>query len=523
MELNYHIRLGTATFIDKNINEKRIEKCIQDWFNRQGIEASIILTINDSKQILTINEIPCNYPDSLLEQIEQYVAKISDDNDVFGEMLVTQLLWLNSQELITEDFVKWYFSDLGILEPDFVTQLQKILIELVECKCSLKDKALINGLVKQILNENTSNWLWLYEVIFEQLNAKRVEIHIRKTYFIDIINSAENRNNFELLREYLFYENGIHYPPFEIIYDSSLPPQSYYFKINNYSSIPTFGLAFDKLLVNATTEVLGEIKGIPALNPANGNITSIISKNDQSKIEERAINKWDSFGYLVLSFSKFLRGYSFAFINIAYTENYLSKLGIWQQNTVILLQDKYADEITTQVLRRLAKENISILNGKLIAEAMLEYDYIVANSQDYIIFDERLPIYEDQVNGWRDNPELITEFVRSKMKRYISNTFRKGQNSLQVLQLDREIEEIISKTYTSSKSLTIDIINQINEAVKEEVQKFSVYSPSILTTNNIRPLLKRIIRHRFPDIPVLSYQELAAESNIQPLGRIVLK
>jgi len=46
--------------------------------------------------------------------------------------------------------------------------------------------------------------------------------------------------------------------------------------------------------------------------------------------------------------------------------------------------------------------------------------------------------------------------------------------------------------------------------------------PVLLTAIDIRRFVRKLIEGEFPDLPVVSYQEIVPEIRIQPLGRIQL-
>jgi type III secretion protein V len=66
--------------------------------------------------------------------------------------------------------------------------------------------------------------------------------------------------------------------------------------------------------------------------------------------------------------------------------------------------------------------------------------------------------------------------------------------------------------------------DKILEALRDEVGAYplSASAPVILTTIDVRPALRDLIAHEFPRLPVLAYQELSPEMNIQPIARISL-
>jgi type III secretory pathway component EscV len=42
----------------------------------------------------------------------------------------------------------------------------------------------------------------------------------------------------------------------------------------------------------------------------------------------------------------------------------------------------------------------------------------------------------------------------------------------------------------------------------------------ILTSEGVRPSVRRLLEPEFPDLPVLSYAELRPDVNVQPVARI---
>jgi len=53
--------------------------------------------------------------------------------------------------------------------------------------------------------------------------------------------------------------------------------------------------------------------------------------------------------------------------------------------------------------------------------------------------------------------------------------------------------------------------------------KVALQKPVLLTNFDTRRSLRRLLEHEFPDLAVLSYQELPADTNVQPIARISWK
>ena len=68
------------------------------------------------------------------------------------------------------------------------------------------------------------------------------------------------------------------------------------------------------------------------------------------------------------------------------------------------------------------------------------------------------------------------------------------------------------------------VVRKLVTRLKAEVGDISlqVQKPVLLTSMDIRRYVRKMIEGELYDLPVLSYQELTKEMNIQPLGRVSL-
>jgi type III secretion protein V len=87
--------------------------------------------------------------------------------------------------------------------------------------------------------------------------------------------------------------------------------------------------------------------------------------------------------------------------------------------------------------------------------------------------------------------------------------------------IEDTIRESIHKTATGSylalePQLSRDIVNAVTRAIGPDAAPSFV----ILTTAEIRRYVRRLVETEHPGLAVLSYQELAPEAEIRPLGRI---
>jgi type III secretion protein V len=159
----------------------------------------------------------------------------------------------------------------------------------------------------------------------------------------------------------------------------------------------------------------------------------------------------------------------------------------------------------TEVLQRLVQEDISIRNLRMIMQCLIEW-------------------------GQKEKePVLLTDYVRTSLRRYISYKYSGGQNILAVYLLNPDVEDVVRKSIrqTSAGSylaLEPEKAKKIIHNIQEEVGDFSQESnrPVLLTSMDIRRYVRKLIELELYELPVVAHQELTDEITIQPLGRIAL-
>jgi type III secretion protein V len=120
-----------------------------------------------------------------------------------------------------------------------------------------------------------------------------------------------------------------------------------------------------------------------------------------------------------------------------------------------------------------------------------------------------------------------TRPVRGALSRYITHKFSGGQNIIPAYLISKEIEDAVrgAVRQTSGASylaLSPDLHRQLITAMKNVISNVTPHSlpPVILAPMDIRRFMRKLIERDFPDLAVLSYQELDPGANVQPLERI---
>ncbi len=158
-----------------------------------------------------------------------------------------------------------------------------------------------------------------------------------------------------------------------------------------------------------------------------------------------------------------------------------------------------------EILQRLVSEDISVRNLRTVLESLIEWGQ---KEKDSV---------------------LLTEYVRSSLKRHISHKFANAQNILPAYMLAPAAEDTVRgaiRQTSAGSYLALDpaVSKRLVENIRRAVGDISAvaHKPVLLTSMDIRRYLRKMIEADLYDLAVLSYQELTQEVNIQPLARIEL-
>ena len=330
------------------------------------------------------------------------------------------------------------------------------------------------------------------------------------THYIDKNTREGKRFRAELpkLRSAIYYDLGVMLPSVHISGDAPLEETQYFIAVKEVPIV--YGsLRRDCVYVNDSAENLKifGIEGEDVRNPADLRPGSWIPAEQRGLAELAGLQIWEPSEVILLHLSRVMKRYAHEFVGIQETQAYLD----FAARGVPKLVEEVVPKIVgiaqvNDVLQRLVQEGISIRDIKSILEALSEWGRV------------------------EKDPTQLTEYVRGAMRRYISFRYAGIRESLFVHLLDPEIEDVIRgairRTSTGTYlSLDPNIAHDILEAIRRELDPLppTAQKPIVITDAEVRRFVRKMVELEFPELTVLSYQELAPELNIQPVGRITMR
>ena len=155
-----------------------------------------------------------------------------------------------------------------------------------------------------------------------------------------------------------------------------------------------------------------------------------------------------------------------------------------------------------EILRRLVREGVSILDLRTILEALA---------------------VEAQIE--RD-PTVLTELVRSHMKRHLTAAAVRGHESLPVYRLTPNVEQIIYESIKIGRgngevALPPEFVHGFVERLHEldrRPRERGALEPVLVVPREIRPFVWELLHGRAPNISVYAYDDLLPSVVLRAVG-----
>ena len=283
---------------------------------------------------------------------------------------------------------------------------------------------------------------------------------------------------------------------------SSLGTNQYVIRIRG-EEVARGEILVDYYLALEPSNPLGEIDGIETVEPAYGIPSRWILPEKKEMAEIYGYNVIDPLSVMLTHLSETVKRYAYELLNRAETMQLVENLKRTSPELVEEVVPNVVSYATLEkVLRNLLKEGVPIRDLGIILETLAD------------------------ALGQNRDIDAATEQVRGALARTINRRFcEDGQ--LRVVTLDAEVERKIISSLTRSEqgvylALGSDLMQQIITQVADYVRKFNELSqpPIILVSQVIRGYFSRMITQFYPNVYVLSFNEVTSSVQIQAIGNI---
>ena len=159
--------------------------------------------------------------------------------------------------------------------------------------------------------------------------------------------------------------------------------------------------------------------------------------------------------------------------------------------------------VLLKVLQRLLRERVSIRDLITIIETLADY----------------VPMTK--------NADILVGYVRQALSRSITRQYMDDNGNIVSMMVAPDVEEAITKSvqhleYESFASLDPNMAGRLVGNIQKGISAFTSRGaqPVLLSSPNVRIHLRKIIERFFPNVVVLSHNEIARDANILSIGMI---
>ena len=338
------------------------------------------------------------------------------------------------------------------------------------------------------------------------LDPLELEVGYSLVPLVDTGQGGELLERIKALRRQMTVEMGFVVPPIHIRDNLQIKPGEYIVKLKGIESAKGEIQMDHWLAITAGIED-AKIKGIKAMEPAFGLPAVWVDEKEKESVQAKGFVVVDPATVITTHLTEIVKTYADELLGRQDVQSLLDSLAGSHPKVVEELVPNIVPLGTLQkVLQRLLRERISVRDLLTILETLADY----------------VPMSK--------NVDMLTGYVRQALARTITGEYKDMDGNITVVMVSPDIEESINKSvqhteYESFVAADPTLIQEVVSKLQEFVQIFTNkgLQPVVLCSPNVRIYLRKILEKFFPNIIVLSHNEITREVNIKSLGMLAVK
>ncbi len=306
-----------------------------------------------------------------------------------------------------------------------------------------------------------------------------------------------------MIRRQVALELGTVVPIIRLRDNIQLNPNQYIIKIKGIQ-VSEGEILFDHYMAMNPGFVEEEISGISTFEPSFHLPALWITESQRERAESLGYTVVDPPSIIATHLTEVIRQHISELLTRQDVQNLISNIKETNPSLVDELTPKLLGLGEIQkVLQNLLKEGISIRDLLSIFETLADHATVTRDT------------------------DVLTEYVRQSLKRAISAKYFAANEATSVVTLDPKIEQEIMNSVKQTEQgayLTLDPerTKDIMNSVGEEVSKLENLgrNPIVITSPIVRMYFKKLTEDYYPDLIVVSYNEIDSNVELQSVGMV---
>ncbi|KSU62530.1 flagellar biosynthesis protein FlhA [[Bacillus] enclensis] len=304
-----------------------------------------------------------------------------------------------------------------------------------------------------------------------------------------------------MIRRQLAIELGLVIPVVRIRDNIQLQPNEYRLKIKG-NEMARGELLLDHYLAMSPGVEDDSIEGIDTVEPSFGLPAKWISEDMKEQAEIFGYTVVDPPSVVSTHITEVIKTNAHELLGRQETKQLIDHL---QESYPILVEEVTPNPLSVgevqKVLAKLLKENVSVRNLPVIFETLADFSKMSSDT------------------------DLLAEYVRQALARQITNHFVQENGNLKVVTMSGKAEKLIADSIQQTEHgnyLSMDPTDsqRLLETIASQIEQLSLMeeSPIILCSPAVRMYVRQLTERYFPQVPILSYNELEANVEVQSVG-----
>jgi flagellar biosynthesis protein FlhA len=311
-----------------------------------------------------------------------------------------------------------------------------------------------------------------------------------------------------LIRYNIGQELGFVIPGVRVMDDLSLPPDQYVIDIRG-TKVSTGEVKMGHHLIDLplAQAKAKKIKGVEGKEPLSGDPITWVPDELLPELQKLNITARPTVDVISQHFTEIVKRHA---DEIMTRQNVQSLIELVKNTNAAIVRELIPDLLSLgqvhKVLQLLVRERVSIRDLSTILERLADYAHL---SRDI---------------------NILAEYVRQSLARQICEQYTNKEGVITVVTIDPSLEEtmigsIHQSEYGSFLALDPNVGEKILVQISGHLRNFKrmKLKPVILCSPRLRPHFKRFIERSFPDVAVLSYNEIVPQVKVQSIGMISIE
>ncbi|ARK30983.1 flagellar biosynthesis protein FlhA [Halalkalibacter krulwichiae] len=304
-----------------------------------------------------------------------------------------------------------------------------------------------------------------------------------------------------MIRRQMALELGMIVPVIRIRDNIQLQPNEYTIKIKG-NEIARGELLLDHYMAMSPGVDDESIVGVDTIEPAFGLPALWIGEDMKEQAELSGYTVVDPPSVVSTHLTEVIKRHAHELLGRQETKQLVDHL---KETYPALVEEVTPNTLSTgeiqRVLTNLLKENISIRNLPIIFETLADYGHMTKDM------------------------DLVTEYVRQALSRQISKQMTTPGEPMYVITLSGSVEKKVADSVQQTEhgnfvSMDPNDSQRILESAAGETDRLSQMGqvPVILCSPAVRMYVRQLLERYLPHVPILSYNELEADIEVQSVG-----